>query len=112
MFRKPYLEGKLSFHPKLMLKVLFYAYYDGVMGCRTIWDAVIHRSDYIFLAVGQVPDIRTINSFRLRHLDVLYDIFAQIVLMCNNLDMSGFEHLAIDGEKIQADASCRTQDVH
>lgn len=100
-------EGNPPYHPKMMLKVLFYAYYDGIMSCRTIWDSVIHRSDFIFLAAGQVPDFRTINNFRLRHLDDLHDLFTQIVMMCKELDMIDFKHLAIDGEKIQANASYR-----
>ena len=98
-------EGNPPYHPKMMLKILFYAYYDGVMSSRTIWDAVLHRSDYIFLAAGQVPNFRTINNFRLRHLDDLPILFTQIVMLCKELNMIGFEHLAVDGQKIQANAS-------
>jgi len=100
-------EGNPPYHPKMMLKILFYAYYDGVMSSRTIWEAVLHRSDYIFLAAGQVPNFRTINNFRLRHLDDLPVLFTQIVMLCKELDMIGLEHLAIDGQKIQANASYR-----
>lgn len=98
-------EGNQAYHPKMMLKVLFYSYYAGIISCRTIWDAVIHRSDFIFLAAGQVPNFRTINDFRLRHLNALPGLFTQIVLMCGKLDMMDFKHLAIDGQKIQANAS-------
>jgi len=98
-------EGNQAYHPKMMLKVLFYGYYAGIISCRTIWDAVIHRSDFIFLAAGQVPNFRTINDFRLRHLNDLSGLFTQIVLMCRKLDMMDFKHLAIDGQKIQANAS-------
>ena len=75
------------------------------MSCRLIWDAVINRSDFIYLAAGQVPNFRTINNFRLRHLKDLPDLFTQIVMMCKELGLIGFEHLAVDGEKIQANAS-------
>ena len=100
-------EGTPAFHPKLMLKVLFYGYYKDVMSCRKLWDAVEQRADFIFLAAGQVPNFRTINSFRLRHLQILPGLFSQIVMLCTELGMVGFEHLAIDGQKIQANASCR-----
>ena len=90
-------EGNPPFHPKMMLKVLFYAYTKGVMSCRRIWDALEHRSDFIFLAAGQVPNFRTVNAFRLRHMEVLPELFAQIVLMCVELGMVDFEYLAIDG---------------
>ena len=50
---------------------------------------------------------RTINNFRLRHLEDLSNLFTQIVVLCKELDMIGFENLAIDGEKIHANASYR-----
>lgn len=98
-------EGNPAYHPKMMLKVLFYAYYIGVMSSRTIWDCVINRADFMYLAAGQVPNFRTINSFRLRHLPRLAALFTEIVLLCRGLGMIGFEHLAIDGQKIQASAN-------
>jgi len=100
-------EGNPPYHPSMMLKVLFYAYYCGIMSCRTIWDQVVHRADFIYLAAGQVPNFRTINSFRLRHLERLPGLFAQIVYLCGTLGLIGFEHLAIDGQKIEANASFR-----
>ncbi len=98
-------KGNPSYHPKLMLKVLFYAYYVGIMSSRTIWDCVINRADFMYLAAGQVPNFRTINAFRLRHIERLGGLFTQIVMLCNRLGMIGFEHLAIDGQKIHANAN-------
>ncbi len=98
-------EGNQPYHPKMMLKILFYGYYIGIMSCRTIWDSVINRSDFMYLAAGQVPNFRTINDFRLRHLKDLPGLFTQIVFLCNKLDMLNFEHMAVDGQKIQANAS-------
>jgi hypothetical protein len=88
-----------------MLKVLVYAYYCRIMSSRTIWRNVINRCDFIYLAAGQVPNFRTIDAFRLRHLKDLPNLFAQVVMLCNELEMIGFEHLAVDGEKIQANAN-------
>ena len=98
-------EGNPAYHPKLMLKVLFYAYYVGIMSSRTIWDCVINRADFMYLAAGQVPNFRTINTFRLRHIERLGGLFSQIVMLCKRLGMIGFEYLAIDGQKIQANAN-------
>jgi len=41
----------------------------------------------------------------LRHLEDLPDLFTQIVMMCKELGLIGFEDLGVDGEKIQANAS-------
>jgi len=91
-------EGNKAYHPKMMVKILFYAYFSRIMTSRTIWQNVINRFDFLFLAAGQVPNFRTINAFRLRHLKDLPNLFAQIVMLCKELNMIGFEHLAVDGE--------------
>ena len=100
-------EGNPPYHPRMMLKVLFYAYYKGLMSCRRVWDALQFRADFIFLSAGQVPNFRTVNAFRLRHLEQLPQLFAQIVFLCVRLGMVGFEHLSVDGQKIQANANFR-----
>ena len=38
-------EGNPSYHPKMMLKVLFYSYRGGVMSSRGMWDALKTRAD-------------------------------------------------------------------
>ena len=54
-----------------------------------------------------MPNFRTVNSFRLRHLDLLPELFTQIVFLCVKLDMVDFQYLAVDGQKIHANASFR-----
>ena len=100
-------EGNPPYHPLMMLKVLFYSYYIGMMSSRKMWDGLKTRADYIFLSGDQVPDFRTLNAFRSRHIEQLPEIFAQIVFLCKKLGMIDFKYLAIDGQKIQADASYR-----
>ncbi len=98
-------EGQPPYHPLMMLKVLFYAYYRGLMSSRKIWDGLKERADFIFLSGDQVPDFRTINDFRTRHGKVLPKLFAQIVMICVRLEMLDFQNLAVDGQKIKANAN-------
>lgn len=100
-------EGKPAFHPKMMLKVLFYSYLIGLMSCRKMYDGLQYRADYVFLSGDQVPDFRTLNSFRTRHIAELPELFMQIVMLCSSLGMIDFKHLAIDGQKIPANANFR-----
>jgi len=101
-------EGNPSYHPLMMLKVLFYCYMIGVFSCRKIRDRL---EDYnlplLYLAAGNMPSFTTINNFRKRHLSALPAIFTQIVLLCIELRMVDFGFLAIDGQKIHANASFR-----
>lgn len=99
-------EGNPSYHPKMMLKVLFYSYYDSTRSSRKIKANLTNgRADFIFLSGGQSPDHRTINDFRTRHIDELPKIFSQIVLICTDLGLIGFDHFSTDGQKIHANAS-------
>jgi len=61
-------EGNPPYHPRMMLKVLFYSYYTGIMSSRKMWEGLKNRADYIFLSGDQVPNFRTINNFRARHI--------------------------------------------
>ena len=100
-------QGNQPYHPRMMLKVLFYSYLTGTMSSRKMWDGLKNRADYIFLSGDQIPDFRTLNGFRSRHLVQLSGLFAQIVHLCTKLGMVDFKYLAIDGQKIQADATWR-----
>jgi transposase len=100
-------EGNTAYHPKMMLKVLFYSYLIGVMSSRKMETGLEYRADYIFLSGDQVPDFRTLNNFRARHVEQLPGLFAQIVLLCGALGMIDFKHLAIDGQKIAACSNFR-----
>lgn len=100
-------EGKPAYHPKMMLKVLFYSYQRGILSSRQMWDALKVRADFIFLSGDQVPDFRTLNEFRKRHIAELPGIFAQIVFLCARLGMIDFKNLAVDGEKIHGNANYR-----
>ena len=61
-------EGKPAYHPQMMLKVLFYSYLIGNMSCRKMEVGLQLRADYVFLSGDQVPDFRTLNAFRTRHM--------------------------------------------
>jgi len=98
-------EGKPAYHPKMMVKVLFYSYLIGVMSSRKMEAGLELRADYVFLSGDQVPDFRTLNGFRTRHREQLPGLFTQIVMLCSAVGMVEFKNLAIDGQKIQAKAS-------
>jgi transposase len=106
-------EGNPPYHPKMMLKVLFYGYYAGLMSCRKLWKGLEKRADFIYLSGDQVPNFRTINTFRTRHIKELPEIFAQIVFLCRKLGMIDFKELAVDGQKIRANADFhKSKDRH
>ncbi len=68
--------GTSSFHPRMMLKVLFYSYFCNVYSCRKI-EQLLHENIYfMWLSGNNTPNFRTINDFRGKRLkDKIQDIF-------------------------------------
>ena len=55
--------GQKSYHPHLVLKLLFYGYCTGVRSGRKIAAACQQDTAFMFLACMYKPDFRTINDF-------------------------------------------------
>ena len=56
--------GSSSYHPRMMLKVLFYAYLNNIYSCRKIEKALQENIHFMWLSGNSTPDFRTINDFR------------------------------------------------
>ena len=69
-----------SYHPALLLALLFYGYSTGVFSSRKM-EVVINYDSLAFryLAGGHHPDYSTLAEFRERFLDELADLFVQIL---------------------------------
>jgi len=105
LYRKYSWEGGETYHPKSMLKVIFYGYSHGTRSSRKISQACRENFVYMYLASGIRPDFRTINLFRKDNFDILKAIFKQIVKLCYQLEMISFGTICLDGTKIKANAS-------
>lgn len=105
-------EGQPAYDPRLMLKVMFYAYSLGITSSREIEDHLQRDVAFMFLAAMQKPDYRTICLFRTKYLDCVVSLFKQILQICVELDMVDLINVSIDGTKIKANASKkRTKDL-
>lgn len=97
--------GAPAYHPKALLKVLTYGYMTQRFSSRRISTACREDLAMMWLAQLEQPQHSTIADFRKRHVDDLPGWMAQIVVLCADLGMVGFRVGAIDGSKLQADAS-------
>jgi len=96
--------GRPCYHPKMLLKVLLYAYIIGIRSSRKIAERL--RSDVFFMYLSgmQYPDFRTISDFRKNNISEIEDVFKQVVLICIELGVSRVGYIALDGTKIRASA--------
>jgi len=104
-YQKLSSEGAQAYHPKMMIKILVYAYANRIFSSRRIQAALSESIAFIFLAAWQKPDFRTISDFRKNNLERFLEIFDQTVDICRRLGLVSLGHLAIDGSKFKANAS-------
>lgn len=97
--------GSPAYDPRLLIKVLFYGYIQGVRSSRKLEAKLYEDIGYRFLSANNQPDHGTINLFRKVHLETLNQLFPQIVMLSGGLGMVDFSDISIDGTKIKADAS-------
>lgn len=107
LYQKFSWEGGSSFHPKTMLRTIFYAYSQGDRSSRRIQKQCQENFIYLYLSSGLKPDFRTISEFRRKNLDILKNIFNQIVQLCYKLGMVTIGKISLDGTKIKANAADR-----
>jgi transposase len=98
-------RGYPPYHPRMMVKVLLYAYCTGTYSSRRIAAKLLDSVALRFLAAGNEPDFRTISEFRKRHGKALSDLFGQVLRLCRKAGLVKLGHVAVDGTKIAANAS-------
>ena len=105
-FKKLYRErGRCAYHPKMMLKIILYAYMNNIYSCRKIERAVQRDIHYIWLAAQERPDYVTINRFRNRVKTEINNIFTQTVLLLADRGFITLDVEYIDGTKIESKAN-------
>jgi transposase len=98
-------RGYPPYHPRMMVKVLLYAYAMGIYSSRRIGRGLADSVALRFLAAGNEPDFRTISDFRKRHGPALSGLFSQVLWLCRRAGLVKLGHVAVDGTKIKANAS-------
>ena len=103
IFSTYHTRGASSYHPRMMLKVLFYAYLCNIYSCHKIAQALNENIYFMWLSGKSTPNFRTINRFRGEHLkEHIKDLFTQIVLMLNELGYLSLDVQYIDGTKLES----------
>src|SRR5216117_278695 len=97
--------GARAIHPKLLLKVILFAYSRGMISSRQIERACSENILFMALSGGYRPDHSTLAHFVSSMQKEIESIFANILLVCDELDLLGGTHFSLDGVKLPANAS-------
>jgi len=109
-FRARYRErkdgrGQLAYDPRMMVKVLVYAYSVGIFSSRKIAAGLQDLVALRYLAASNEPSHRTIARFRQENIGLFKGVFVQVVRIAAQAGLVKMGTLAIDGTKLKANAS-------
>ena len=98
--------GTSVYHPRMMLKVLVYAYLTNIYSSRKIESALKENIHFMWLSAMSHPDHNTIARFRTQKLQgVIKQIFGQIVELLVKEGLLGLEEIYTDGTKMESKAN-------
>jgi len=97
--------GRPAYHPKVLLKILLYAYSIGLRSSRKIEEACKSNIYFMYLSGMLKPDFWTLCDFRRKFPEGIESIFVQIVRLCLQMGVLIVGSLSIDGSKLRASAS-------
>lgn len=98
--------GTSSYHPKMLLKVLIYAYSQQIFSSRKIAKALRENIYFMWLSGNSHPDFHTINRFRGVVLkETIEAIFTAVLLLLVEGGYVKLENYFVDGTKIEANAN-------
>lgn len=107
-FRYAYRDdgaGRPAFDPALMVALLLYGYCHGERSSRQLERRCVEDVAYRVVVGGHQPDHATIARFVARHQGALAVVFTEVVRLLAAEGLVRLGRLAVDGTKIEADAS-------
>ena len=99
--------GTSSYHPRMLLKVVVYAYLCNVYSGRQMEKLLLENIHFMWLSGMNRPDFRTINRFRSERLSggKLECVFTKVVELLNEEGLVSLNVQYIDGTKIESVAN-------
>ncbi len=99
------VTGASAYPPAMLLKVVLFAYSQGIVSSRNIERACREHITFIALSGDSQPHFTTIAGFVSSLGDGIAAIFSQVLFICDKQGLIGREMFAIDGVKLPSNAS-------
>ena len=97
--------GAPAYPPALLLKVVLFAYSQGIVSSRAIERVCQDHVTFIALCGDQAPHFTTIACFVSTLGEDIAKVFAAVLAVCDTQGLIGREMFAIDGVKLPSNAS-------
>ena len=89
--------GRKAIDPKLLIKIVLFGYARGMLSSRSLERACRENVTFMALACGKTPDHSTIAAFVSSISDQVEDLFAKVLLVCEQEGLLGGTHFSLDG---------------
>jgi transposase len=104
--------GRPAYDPKILLKVILYGYYKGIISSRQLAEACRRNVVFMALSADTRPHFTTLAAF-VSELDrEIVGLFRDVLLYASELGLIGKEHFAVDGCKLPSNASKQWSGTH
>ena len=97
--------GRFAYDPKILLKIVLFAYSRGLTGSRRIEQACRENVVFMALACGQKPDHSTICAFVSSMKHEIMPLFRDVLMVCEEEGLLAGSFFALDGLKLPSNAS-------
>jgi transposase len=104
--------GRHAYDPKLLIKIVLYGYYKGIISSRTLAEACRRNVVFMALSADCRPHFTTIAAFVSELHREIVSLFSDVLLYASELGLIGKEHFAVDGCKLPSNASKRWSGTH
>jgi transposase len=99
------VSGAKAYPPAMLLKVVLFAYSQGIVSSRAIERACRDHVTFMALSGDNVPHFTTIADFVSGREKDIVQVFAAVLSICLRQGLVGREMFAIDGVKLPSNAS-------
>jgi transposase len=104
--------GCLAYDPAILLKIVLFGYYKGLISSRRIAEACERNVQFKALTADTQPHFTTIADFvATMHLEIA-EVFRDVLMYADALGLVGKDTFAIDGCKLPSNASKEWSGTH
>jgi transposase len=97
--------GRPAYDPALLLKIVLYGYYKGIISSRKIEEACTRNIVFMALSADTRPHFTTLAGFVAKMSVEIGSVFTDVLMYASEMGLIGKNTFAIDGCKLPSNAS-------
>jgi len=98
------MTGRPAYNPRVLLKLILFAYANGINSSRRIHDFAEHNVQAMALCENEAPDFTVIADFISGMTEQIKPVFINILLVADEMNLLGNTVFALDGCKLPSNA--------